>query len=30
MSLRAEYDVWHDRIFEGDPGHEDADSPQAN
>ena len=27
MSLRAEYDVWHDRIFERDPGHEDADSP---
>jgi SAM-dependent methyltransferase len=27
VSLRAEYDVWHDKIFEGDPGHEDADSP---
>jgi ubiquinone/menaquinone biosynthesis C-methylase UbiE len=27
VSLRAEYDVWHKRIFEGDPGHEDAGSP---
>jgi ubiquinone/menaquinone biosynthesis C-methylase UbiE len=27
VSLRAEYDDWHKRIFEGDPGHEDADSP---
>ena len=27
MSLRAEYDVWHERIFEGDPSHEDAGSP---
>jgi ubiquinone/menaquinone biosynthesis C-methylase UbiE len=27
VSLRAEYDVWHERVFEGDPGHEDAGSP---
>jgi ubiquinone/menaquinone biosynthesis C-methylase UbiE len=27
VSLRAEYDVWHKRIFEGDPSHEDAGSP---
>lgn len=27
MSLRAEYDVWHERIFEGDPTHDDAGSP---
>jgi len=27
LSLRAEYDVWHERIFEGDPKHEDASSP---
>jgi ubiquinone/menaquinone biosynthesis C-methylase UbiE len=27
LSLRAEYDVWHERIFEADPGHEDANSP---
>jgi ubiquinone/menaquinone biosynthesis C-methylase UbiE len=27
VSLRAEYDVWHNRIFEADPGHDDAGSP---
>jgi ubiquinone/menaquinone biosynthesis C-methylase UbiE len=27
VSLRTEYDVWHDRVFKGDPGHEDASSP---
>jgi SAM-dependent methyltransferase len=27
MSLRTEYDVWHQRVFESDPGHEDASSP---
>jgi ubiquinone/menaquinone biosynthesis C-methylase UbiE len=27
MSLRSEYDVWHRRVFEADPGHEDASSP---
>ncbi len=27
MSLRTEYDVWHQRIFESDPEHEDATSP---
>jgi ubiquinone/menaquinone biosynthesis C-methylase UbiE len=27
VSLRAEYDVWHKRIFESDPEHEDASSP---
>ncbi len=27
MSLRTEYDVWHDRIFRADPQHEDASSP---
>jgi ubiquinone/menaquinone biosynthesis C-methylase UbiE len=27
MSLRTEYDVWHQRVFESDPEHEDASSP---
>ena len=27
MSLRGEYDVWHQRIFEANPGHDDAESP---
>lgn len=27
MSLRADYDSWHQRIFESEPEHEDADSP---
>jgi len=27
VSLRTEYDVWHDRIFEANPGHDDAGSP---
>jgi ubiquinone/menaquinone biosynthesis C-methylase UbiE len=27
MSLRTDYDVWHQRVFESDPGHEDASSP---
>jgi demethylmenaquinone methyltransferase / 2-methoxy-6-polyprenyl-1,4-benzoquinol methylase len=27
MSLRSEYDVWHERIFQTDPAHEDASSP---
>jgi ubiquinone/menaquinone biosynthesis C-methylase UbiE len=27
MSLRTEYDVWHQRVFEADPEHEDASSP---
>jgi ubiquinone/menaquinone biosynthesis C-methylase UbiE len=27
MSLRTEYDVWHQRVFEGAPEHEDASSP---
>src|SRR5712691_12355688 len=27
MSLRSEYDVWHQRVFESDPEHEDASSP---
>jgi ubiquinone/menaquinone biosynthesis C-methylase UbiE len=27
MSLRTEYDVWHQRVFESDPGHHDASSP---
>jgi SAM-dependent methyltransferase len=25
--FRDEYDVWHQRIYEADPGHEDASSP---
>ncbi|MBZ5700735.1 MAG: class I SAM-dependent methyltransferase [Acidobacteriia bacterium] len=27
MSLRTEYDVWHQRVFESAPEHEDASSP---
>jgi ubiquinone/menaquinone biosynthesis C-methylase UbiE len=27
MSLRTEYDVWHERIFNADQAHEDASSP---
>jgi 2-polyprenyl-3-methyl-5-hydroxy-6-metoxy-1,4-benzoquinol methylase len=27
MSLRTDYDVWHERIFSADPEHEDASSP---
>jgi len=27
MSLRSEYDAWHERVFQADPGHEDASSP---
>jgi SAM-dependent methyltransferase len=27
MSLRTDYDVWHERIFHADPEHEDASSP---
>lgn len=27
MSLRAEYDVWHQRVLESNPAHEDASSP---
>jgi ubiquinone/menaquinone biosynthesis C-methylase UbiE len=27
MSLRTEYDVWHERLFSADPEHEDASSP---
>jgi 2-polyprenyl-3-methyl-5-hydroxy-6-metoxy-1,4-benzoquinol methylase len=27
MSLRTEYDVWHQRVFDADPEHEDASSP---
>jgi ubiquinone/menaquinone biosynthesis C-methylase UbiE len=27
MSLRSEYDDWHQRNFESDPAHEDADTP---
>lgn len=27
MSLRADYDVWHQRIYEAGPEHEDAHSP---
>jgi len=27
MSLRAKYDVWHQRVFESAPEHEDASSP---
>lgn len=27
MGLRADYDVWHKRVFDADPGHEDADTP---
>ena len=27
MSLRVDYDAWHQRIFDSEPEHEDADSP---
>ncbi|HXN50692.1 MAG TPA: class I SAM-dependent methyltransferase [Candidatus Acidoferrum sp.] len=27
MSLRTEYDAWHQRIYESDPEHDDASSP---
>jgi ubiquinone/menaquinone biosynthesis C-methylase UbiE len=27
MNLRADYDFWHQRVFEADPEHEDASSP---
>ena len=27
MSLRTEYDVWHERVFTADPEHDDASSP---
>ena len=27
MDLRAEYDVWHQRVFDSDPEHEDASTP---
>ncbi len=27
MSLRADYDVWHERLYNADPQHEDASSP---
>jgi hypothetical protein len=27
MSLRSEYEVWHERSFPADPAHEDASSP---
>jgi ubiquinone/menaquinone biosynthesis C-methylase UbiE len=27
MSLRTEYDVWHQQVFESDPEHDDASSP---
>jgi ubiquinone/menaquinone biosynthesis C-methylase UbiE len=27
LSLRTEYDIWHERIYRGDPGHKDAESP---
>lgn len=27
MSLRTEYDTWHQRVFESEPEHEDASSP---
>lgn len=27
MSLRTEYDVWHERVFDSAPDHEDASSP---
>lgn len=27
MSLRTEYDSWHERVYSADPGHEDASSP---
>ena len=27
MTLRTDYDVWHQRVFDADPVHEDASSP---
>lgn len=27
MSLRTDYDAWHRRVFNADPGHDDASSP---
>src|ERR1700719_4418357 len=27
MDLRGEYDVWHQRVFDSDPEHEDASAP---
>ena len=27
MSLRTDYDTWHQRVFDSEPEHEDADSP---
>lgn len=27
MNLRGQYDIWHERVYESDPGHEDASSP---
>lgn len=27
MSLRAEYDAWHERVYDSAPGHDDASSP---
>ncbi len=27
MSLRTEYDIWHQRVFDADPGHADESSP---
>src|SRR3984893_6108838 len=27
LSLRTDYDTWHQRIFDSEPEHEDADSP---
>jgi ubiquinone/menaquinone biosynthesis C-methylase UbiE len=30
MTLATEYDTWHQRVFDSDPAHEDADSPWYN
>jgi len=27
MSLRSDYDVWHDNVYSADPAHEDASCP---
>src|SRR4030081_2224064 len=27
MTLRTQYDAWHQRVYESDPQHEDASSP---
>lgn len=27
MTLRTDYDTWHQRIYDADPGHDDASSP---